>query len=84
MTKAKMTKKTTDQAQHDRNRREFLKKSTLISAGVVATTTIPAVALAEVADQAPDKEQQKGYHRTTPIREMLKAIKSEMPPLNNV
>ena len=73
MTKVKMTKKTTDQAQHDRNRREFLKKSSLISAGVVATTTIPAVALADVADHAPDKEQQKGYHVTQHIIDYYKS-----------
>lgn len=69
----KKIKNTTDQAKHDQNRREFLKKSTLVGAGVVATTTVPAAALADVAVQAPDTEQQKGYHVTQHIIDYYKS-----------
>lgn len=69
----KKTKKMTDQSQHDQKRREFLKKSTLVGAGVVATTTVPAAALADVADPTPDKEQQKGYHVTQHIIDYYKS-----------
>ena len=63
----------TDQARHDQNRREFLKKSTLVGAGVVATTAVPAAALADVAVQAADTEQQKGYHVTQHIIDYYKS-----------
>ncbi len=69
----KTTKNTTDQSKHDRNRRTFLKKSTLVGAVAVTTTTVPAAALADSADQAPDKEQQKGYHVTQHIIDYYKS-----------
>lgn len=69
----KQTSNTVDQTQHNQNRRSFLKKSTLVGAGVVVTTTVPAAALANAADQAPDTEQQKGYHVTQHIIDYYKS-----------
>ena len=69
----KKTKETTGQAKHDRKRREFLKKSTLLGAGVAATSTAPAVALANAVEPTPDTEQQKGYHVTQHIIDYYKS-----------
>ena len=69
----KKIKETTDQTKHDQNRREFLKKSTIVGAGVVATSTVPAAALANVADNAPDTKQQKGYQVTQHVVDYYKS-----------
>lgn len=66
-------KNTTGQTQHNQNRRDFLKKSSIVGAGVVVTTTVPAAALANAADQAPEIEQQKGYHVTQHVIDYYKS-----------
>lgn len=66
-------KNTTGQTQHNQNRRDFLKKSSIVGAGVVVTTTVPAAALANAADPAPDMDQQKGYHVTQHVIDYYKS-----------
>ena len=45
----------------DQDRRAFVKKSTLIGAGVAASTAIPAVAIASPSEIKTEAKQQKGY-----------------------
>ncbi|MCH8105049.1 MAG: twin-arginine translocation signal domain-containing protein [Proteobacteria bacterium] len=66
-------KNTTGQTRHNQNRRDFLKKSSIVGASVVVTTTVPAAALANAADQAPEIEQQKGYHVTQHVIDYYKS-----------
>ena len=45
----------------DQERREFIKKSTLVGAGAAATAMAGTAALADVGDTATEKPGQKGY-----------------------
>jgi len=57
----------------DKQRREFIKKSTLVGAGLAATAVAPGVANAGVADDKPEGKQQKGYQLTSHVIEYYKS-----------
>ena len=48
----------------DQERREFIKKSTLIGAGVAATTMASTQAIAEVCGETAAEPEQKSYQLT--------------------
>lgn len=57
----------------DKQRREFIKKSTLVGAGLAATAVVPGAAIAGVADDKPEARQQKGYQLTPHVLEYYKS-----------
>ncbi len=57
----------------DKERREFIKKSTLVGAGVAATTMASTRAIAEVSDETPEKPGQKGYQLTQHVLDYYKS-----------
>lgn len=57
----------------DQERREFIRKSTLVGAGVAATTLASARAIAEVSDSALEKPEQKGYQLTRHVLDYYKS-----------
>jgi len=57
----------------DKQRREFIKKSTLVGAGLAATAVAPGVVNAGVADDKPAGKQQKGYQLTPHVIEYYKS-----------
>ena len=48
----------------DQERREFIKKSTLVGAGVAASSLAVTNAVAAVGDEAESRPEQKGYRLT--------------------
>ena len=48
----------------DQERREFIKKSTLVGAGVAASSLAATSAVAAVSDEPESKPAQKGYRLT--------------------
>jgi len=60
----------------DSDRREFIKKSTLIGVGVVASTVLPAVAIANVDEEKSDARQNKGYQLTQHVIDYYKSAAS--------
>jgi hypothetical protein len=59
---------------HDKKRREFIKKSTLVGAGIAATAVAPGVATAGVSVDRPGDKQQKGYQLTPHVIEYYKSL----------
>ena len=59
---------------HDKKRREFIKKSSLVGAGIAATAVAPGVATAGVSVDRPGDKQQKGYQLTPHVIEYYKSL----------
>ncbi len=57
----------------DQERREFIKKSTLIGAGVIASTVASAEAIAEVGGDEAKKPEKKGYQLTPHVIDYYKS-----------
>ena len=57
----------------DKERREFIKKSTLVGAGVAATTMASTRAIAEVSTETSEKPGQKGYQLTQHVLDYYKS-----------
>ena len=60
----------------DKQRREFIKKSTLVGAGVAATAVAPGAAIAGVPAHQSEDKQQKGYQLTPHVIEYYKSAAS--------
>jgi len=54
-------------------RREFIKKSTLVGAGVAATSLASTAAIADVGGDSPEKPEQKGYQLTQHVLDYYKS-----------
>ena len=65
--------KTKSQQPKDQDRREFIKKSTLVGAGVAASSMAGTSAIASVGEQAEQKPGQKGYQLTPHVLEYYKS-----------
>ena len=59
--------------QTDQDRRDFIKKSTLVGAGVVASSVASVEAVAAVSSDAAEKPAQKGYQLTSHVLEYYKS-----------
>ena len=57
----------------DQERREFIKKSTLVGAGVAATSLASTRAIAEVSGESTEKPEQKGYQLTQHVLDYYKS-----------
>ena len=57
----------------DQERREFIKKSTLVGAGVAATSLASTRAIAEVSGETHEKAEQKGYQLTQHVLDYYKS-----------
>ncbi len=57
----------------DQERREFIKKSTLVGAGVAATTLASTRAIADVSGEVTEKPGQKGYQLTQHVLDYYKS-----------
>ena len=57
----------------DQERREFIKKSTLIGAGVAATTMASTQVIAEVSGDPAERPSQKGYQLTQHVLDYYKS-----------
>lgn len=57
----------------DEKRREFIKKSTLVGAGVAATAIASTGAIADVDTVSSDKPEQKGYQLTRHVLDYYKS-----------
>jgi len=58
----------------DKQRREFIKKSTLVGAGIAAVAVAPGVATAGVSVDKSEDKQQKGYQLTPHVIEYYKSL----------
>ncbi len=59
----------------DQERREFITKSTLLSAGVVATTLASTAVIAGVDEPATEAPKQKGYQLTQHVIDYYQSAK---------
>jgi len=57
----------------DQERRAFIKKSTLVGAGVAATTMVSTVAIADMSSDEVEKPAQKGYQLTQHVLDYYKS-----------
>lgn len=57
----------------DQERRNFIKKSTLVGAGVAATTMASTNAIAEISADVVEKPSQKGYQLTQHVLDYYKS-----------
>jgi len=57
----------------DQERREFIKKSTLVGAAVAATSVASTGAIAQVNDDIAAKPSQKGYQLTPHVMDYYKS-----------
>ena len=57
----------------DQERREFIKKSTLVGAGVAATSLASTRAIAEISGDSIEKPEQKGYQLTRHVLDYYKS-----------
>ena len=57
----------------NQQRREFIKKSTLVGAGVAATAVASTSAIASVETDATEKPEQKGYQLTQHVLDYYKS-----------
>jgi hypothetical protein len=57
----------------DEKRRDFIKKSTMLGAGVAATAVASTGALADVDTASSDKPEQKGYQLTQHVLDYYKS-----------
>ena len=60
----------------NKRRREFIKNSTLVGAGVVASAVLPSAANASTTIDQPDNKKQKGYQLTEHVLEYYKSAAS--------
>jgi hypothetical protein len=60
----------------NKRRRTFIKNSTLVGAGVVATAVLPGAANAGTTIDKPDDKKQKGYQVTEHVLEYYKSAAS--------
>ena len=60
----------------NKTRREFIKNSTLIGAGVAATAVLPGAAIASSKIEKTKDKEQKGYQLTEHILEYYKSAAS--------
>ena len=58
----------------NKQRREFIKNSTLLGVGVAAAATAPGAAATGVTSEKPEAKQQKGYQLTPHVIEYYKSI----------
>ncbi len=58
----------------DKKRREFIRNSTLVGAGIAATAVVPGVATASVSVDRTEDKQQKGYQLTPHVIEYYKSL----------
>lgn len=54
-------------------RREFIKKSTLVGAGVAASTLASTEAIAQIGDEPVEQPSQKGYQLTQHVLDYYKS-----------
>ena len=59
--------------QTDQDRRDFIKKSTIVGAGVVAASTVSAEVLADTPLTSSESEMQKGYQVTPHVIDYYKS-----------
>ena len=57
----------------DKERREFIKKSTLVGAAVATTTLASTAAIAQVSEEIAEKPDQKGYRLTQHVMDYYKS-----------
>jgi uncharacterized Rossmann fold enzyme len=57
----------------DEKRREFIKKSTLVGAGLAATAVASTGVIADVDTTSSDKPEQKGYQLTQHVLDYYKS-----------
>ena len=57
----------------DQERREFIKKSTLVGAGVAASAIASTEAIAQVSGEAAEPPRQKGYQLTQHVLDYYKS-----------
>ena len=57
----------------DQKRREFIKKSTLVGAGIAATAAASTGVIADVETVSSDKPEQKGYQLTQHVLDYYKS-----------
>ena len=57
----------------DKNRRAFVKNSTLAGAGLVAGGILPGAAIANVTEDKTENSKQKGYQLTQHVLEYYKS-----------
>lgn len=69
----KKIKSESDGIRLDSTRREFIKKSTLVGVSVVASSVIPAAAIANVNDDQANANEQKGYQLTQHVIDYYKS-----------
>mgnify|MGYP003976651941 FL=1 len=69
----KQIKSESDGIRLDSQRREFIKKSTLVGAGIVASSVLPTVAIASASNDKTDAQQQKGYQLTQHVIDYYKS-----------
>jgi hypothetical protein len=63
-----------DHQPHDQQRREFVKKSTLLGVGVAAAAALPETASANVvSEEKPTSAEQKGYQVTQHVLDYYKS-----------
>jgi len=71
----KKIKNDLDKNSLNKTRRDFIKNSTLVGAGVAATTVLPGVAVASTEIEKPE-EKQRGYQVTEHVLEYYKSAAS--------
>jgi len=57
----------------DQDRRDFIKKSTLVGVGVIASTVASAEAVAAVSSDAVEKPKARGYQQTPHVMAYYKS-----------
>ncbi len=65
-----------DRQKIDTSKRDFMKKSALAGAGVVATATVSGEAVAAVTDDDSQTRQDRGYQLTSHVLEYYKTAAS--------
>jgi hypothetical protein len=61
-----------DQKPQDLQRRDFVKKSTLVGMGVATAAALPQSAIADMSEPQSEKAEQKGYQVTQHVLEYYK------------
>jgi len=69
----KKIKSESDGIRLDSERREFIKKSTLVGVSVIASSVIPAAAIASVNENQTNANEQKGYQLTQHVIDYYKS-----------
>lgn len=73
----KKSKTEVGQNSTDQQRREFVKKSTLVGVGVVASAALPGAVVASTEEQpVAEKQGQKGYQLTQHVIDYYKSAAS--------